>query len=246
MDILDNFLQAAQETVNEGYYKTSLKEKLLSQYFSVIAEIKHASPSGDYSFKEIDVEKTAHLFRESGADAISCVVEPKIFKGNLTNVTLAKRAGLPVLFKDFIICEEQIKAAKSVGADVILLIVKVANRLSLNLDSLIETAHKHGLEVLLETYDADEMKQALKTNADIIGINNRDLQTLEVDIQRTKEILKSVQTDRPIISESGIKTVQDAAFVKSAGARGILVGTALWTSKNPAEKIRELKGGSNG
>jgi len=252
MDILDKFIQTAKETVQSGYYqiqetpaeKVSLKNKLLSQDFSIITEIKHASPSGEYSYKEIDAEKTAHLFRESGADAISCVVEPKFFKGNLSNIPLAKKSGLPILFKDFIFCEEQIKSAKAAGADAILLIVKLAQRLNLNLDNLIETAHKNGLEVLLECYDADELKTALKTKADILGINNRDLQTLNVDIKRTETLLKSIKLDRPLISESGIKTAQDIEFVKNAGASAALVGTAIWTSSSIAEKIRELKSSS--
>jgi len=246
MDILDKFIKTAEETVQRGYYKTSLKQKLIAQKFSLIAEIKHASPSGDYDFKEIDAEKTAMIFRESGADAISCVVEPKFFKGKLSNVPLAKKSGLPVLFKDFIFCEEQIRTAKTLGADVILLIVKLANRLKLDLNSLIRTAHTLGMEVLLETYNEKEMRQALDTEADILGINNRDLQTLTVDITRTKQILDTVEIDRPLISESGIKTAEDAAFVKRAGANGVLVGTAIWLAKDIETKIRELKqGGSN-
>ena len=245
MDILDKFIQTARETVQSGYYETSLKDKLLSQDFSVIAEIKHASPAGEYSFDNIDVEKTAHLFRQSGADAISCVVEPKIFKGNIANIPFAKKAGLPVLFKDFIFCKEQIKCAKAIGADAILLIVKLSKRLGFDLDFLIKTAHNLGLEVLLETYNENEMKIALETDADVLGINNRDLQTLEVDISRTKQILDKVEIDRPLISESGIKTAQEAAFVKSAGASGVLVGTAIWTASSIPDKIQELKQGGS-
>lgn len=251
MDILDDFIQKAQSTLQEGYYnvekvktqRNSLREKLESQEFSVITEIKHASPSGDYSFRDIDVGKTAKLFRESGADAISCVVEPKVFKGKLENVTLAKSAGLPVLFKDFIFCEEQIEAVRKVGADAILLIVKMAERVGLDLDCLIESAHSHGLEVLLESYDANELNTALETDADVLGINNRDLRTLTVDITRTSDILSSAEIDRPLISESGVKTAQDVAFVKSAGASGVLVGTAVWTAEDIGEKIQELKKG---
>jgi len=255
MDILDKFINAAKESVQTGYYnitetfntqKVSLKNKLLSQSFSIITEIKHASPSGEYECKEIDAEKTAMLFNESGADAISCVVEPNFFKGKLTDIPSAKRAGLPVLFKDIIFCYNQIKTAKILGADVVLLIVKLANRLNLNLDSLIRTAHALGLEVLLETYDESEMRQALETEADILGINNRDLQTLKIDINRTKQILDKVEIDRPLISESGIKTAQDAVFVRNSGASGILVGTAIWTAPSISEKIRELKRGGSG
>lgn len=255
MDILDRFIETAKQSVESGYYevqektdtdRVSLKEKLNSQEFSLISEIKHASPAGEYSFENIDVQKTADLFGDAGADAISVVVEPKIFKGNLNNVPVAKSAGLPVLFKDFVMDERQIKAASLIGADAILMIVKVADRLDLDLNHLIDKAHSFGLEVLLECYNVNEMQRALQTKADILGINNRDLQTLKVDISRTKEILDSVMIDRPLISESGIKTRDDAEFVKQAGAKGILVGTALWKAEDMYAKIKELRDSDEG
>ncbi|NYZ74223.1 hypothetical protein H0O00_03710, partial [Candidatus Micrarchaeota archaeon] len=199
MDILDRFIGNAKDSLQEGYYNgharyegrgVSLLERLGPDRFALICEIKHASPAGEYSFKDIDVEKAAAEFRESGADAISVVVEPKMFRGDIGNVALAKSAGLPVLFKDFIMTEEQIKAAKDSGADAVLLIVKMAQRLGLDLDKLIDAAHNEGLEVLLESYDAEELRTAMKTDADVLGINNRDLQTLQVDIGRTARILK--------------------------------------------------------
>ncbi|VVB98397.1 Indole-3-glycerol phosphate synthase [uncultured archaeon] len=250
MDILDKFIENAKQSLKEGYYdipeeahvkKASLRKKLDSQQFSLITEIKHASPAGEYSFSDIDVEKAAMDFLRSGSDAISVVVEPKIFKGSLANVATAKKSGLPVLFKDFVLDERQIEAARKAGADALLLVVKVARRENLDLDNLIKTAHKNGLEVLLECYDEDEMHAALATGADILGINNRDLQTLKVDITRTAGILAKVKPDRPVISESGIKTRADAEFVKKAGARGLLAGTVIWTAPDLKEKVRELR-----
>ncbi len=253
-DILDKFIEKARENVNSGYYKIqntpiaarksiSLKEKLTKNNFSLIAEIKHASPAGEYYFENIDAEQTAIVFKDAGADAISVVVEPQIFKGKLENIISAKKSGLPVLFKDFIIDERQIKAAAELGADCILLVQKVINRIGLNAEELIKTAHSFGLEVLLECYDKNEMQGAVKTNADILGINNRDLRTLKVNLNRTKEILEffNGSADRPVISESGVRVREDAEFLKSAGVSGILVGTAIWTSENQADKIRELK-----
>lgn len=253
MDILDRFMAQAKENIKSGYYdlpedfenkskRVSLKEKLVRQGFSLIAEIKHASPAGEYSFDSIDVEKAASTFRASGADAISVVVEPRIFKGDLGNIPVAKRTGLPVLFKDFVLGESQIRAAGAYGADCILLIVKVAERLGLDLDGLIAGAHSLGLEVLLECYDEGEMRKAMRTEADILGINNRDLRTLKVDLSRTAGILSSIgKPDRPVISESGVRGREDAEFLRAAGAKGILVGTALWKTKDQAGKIRELK-----
>ncbi len=251
-DILDKFIENAKQSVANGYYaktdqkykqipKNSLAEKLRKQKFSLICEIKHASPAGEYSFDNIDAKKTAQLFKNAGADAISVVVEPNIFKGKLDNIPDVKCVGLPVLFKDFVFDEQQIKAAATLGADVILLVVKVADRMGFDINDMIEKAHSHGLEVLLECYNADEMKRALETKADILGINNRDLRTLKVDINVTKRIMKQIgEIDRPLISESGIKTKADAEFVKNAGAKGILVGTAIWKAEDMNAKVNEL------
>lgn len=255
MDILDRFIAQAKENINSGYYdvpkyvfpaaaKISLKKTLLSKKFSLIAEIKHASPAGEYSFDNIDVAKAADTFKGAGADALSVVVEPKIFKGNLADVPVAKRTGLPVLCKDFFLDETQIRAAAEIGADCVLFIMKVADRLGLDITELINAAHSLELEVLLECYDRAEMKRAQATNADILGINNRDLQTLKVDIRRTKDVMETAGSDaknRPVVSESGIKTREDAEFVKTTGVNGILVGTSLWKTNNQAEKIKELK-----
>lgn len=253
MNLLDKFIAHAQESIRNGYYDVRAKEslgrasligKIKAEKFIVISEIKHASPAGEYSFDDMDVEGSAITFRESGADAISVVVEPTIFKGNIGDVPLAKKAGLPVLFKDFIMERKQIEAARNVGADAILLIVKVARKLDLDLNELIAIAHENELEVVLESYDADEMREALKTRADILGINNRDLETLKTDINRTRKILESVKINRPVISESGIRTADDVKFVREAGASGVLVGTAIWKSSNIKDKINELMRGA--
>ena len=250
-DILDNFIDAAKQSISEGYYKNAVKytgkkvslaKKLRAQEFSLITEIKHASPAGEYSFDNIDVEKTAKDFLECGADAISVVVEPKIFKGHLENIAVAKKTGLPVLFKDFIFTHEQIDAAANAGADAMLLVATVINRVNGNMDELIAYAHSKGLEVLLETYDAQEMQMAVKTDADILGINNRDLRTLKVDLNRTAEILGTVgKVDRPVISESGIQGSKDVRFVRKFGVKGVLVGTSIWKAPNLREKVKELK-----
>lgn len=251
-DILDKFITAAKENVASGYYsgggkfagkKVSLKEKLEAQKFSLIAEIKHASPAGEYSFGNIDVEKTAQGFLKNGADAISVVVEPQIFRGNLGNVAIAKRTGLPALFKDFVISDEQIGAAARVGADAMLLVARACNRLGLDIDAMIGKAHSLGLEVLLECYDEREMEAALATDADILGINNRDLQTLKVDLNRTRDITERFENiGKPLISESGVRNRADVEFLKGLGVKGVLVGTAIWKADDIGEKIRELKG----
>ncbi len=253
-DILDKFIEKALENVESGYYSTqgsphkvkqsSLSKKLASQ-FVLIAEIKHASPAGEYSFDNIDVEKTAMEFLRCKADAISVVVEPQIFKGNLANIPVAKKTGLPVVFKDFVISEEQINAAKFYGADAMLLVVKAIDRMELDLDDMIGKAHEVGLEVLVEAYDEAEMKKAAKTDADILGINNRDLATLKVDLGRTKRIMGSIGGIlKPVISESGIRNADDVRFVKRFGVKGVLVGTSIWKAPDLGAKVAELKCGA--
>ena len=254
MDILDRFIGCAKESLAEGYYSKagpqtgrprSLRKKFDSG-FVLICEIKHASPSGEYGYRSIDAEKTALDFFECGADAVSCVVEPKIFRGDISNVALARKAGLPVLFKDFIFSNVQIDAARRSGADCVLLVMKAVERAGADLDSLIRHAHGIGLEVLLECYDEGELEGAARTDADILGINNRDLSTLEVDISRTEKILcKAGKIGRPVISESGIRSGADIARLKEAGASGALVGTAIWTSGDVRAKIAELKAGAS-
>ncbi|MEK6972509.1 MAG: indole-3-glycerol-phosphate synthase [archaeon] len=257
MDILDKFIEQAERNIAAGYYnleipkkykakKVSLKEKIGKNNFCLIAEIKHASPAGEYCFEDIDAEKTAFLFKNAGADAISVVVEPAIFKGNLKNICKAKKTGLPILFKDFIMHETQIKAAASLGADCVLLIMTLADRLHLDINKMIESAHSFGLEVLLECYTREEMERALDTKADILGINNRDLRTLDVNLNRSIKIMENIGRGRlkgrKIISESGIQKRQDIELISKAGINAALVGTAIWKSMNQAEKIRELKG----
>lgn len=252
-DILDRFISAARQNVASGYYdsvpraevkKVSLKRKLRAQSFSLIAEIKHASPAGEYSFENIDAEKTAQSFLENGADAISVVVEPQIFRGRLENVAAAKKSGLPVLFKDFVITDAQIDAAARCGADAMLLVARACNRLGLEMEPMISRAHSLGLEVLLECYDDTEMEAALGTDADVLGINNRDLQTLQVDLGRTKGIAEKFagKLDRPLISESGVRNRADVEFLTECNVKGVLVGTAIWKADDIGKKIRELKG----
>jgi indole-3-glycerol phosphate synthase len=255
MDILDRFIGCARVSLAEGYYAgtgaraeggaASLRKRFGSG-FVLICEIKHASPSGEYAYREIDVAETAAAFSACGADAISCVVEPKVFRGDIMNVGLARRAGLPVLFKDFVFTKEQIDAAHRSGADCVLLVARVARRTGADIDSLIAHAHSLGLETLLECYDADELRDALDTDADILGINNRDLATLGVDIGRTERILREAGgADRPVISESGVRSGADIAYLKRAGASGALVGTAIWKAADMRAKIAELRAGAS-
>ncbi|MEM2751344.1 MAG: indole-3-glycerol-phosphate synthase, partial [Nitrososphaerales archaeon] len=150
---------------------------------------------------------------------------------------------LPVLMKDIIIDPIQIEAAAKIGADAILLIYSIFERRYVNysINELIHLAQSMGLEVLLETHNKEEFLAALKTNANLIGINNRDLKTLKVDLQITKEILSSINgCDKIVISESGIQTPEDIRFLWSCGAKAFLIGSTIMRAKNIKEKVKEF------
>ncbi|MEM2137632.1 MAG: hypothetical protein QW568_00915, partial [Candidatus Anstonellaceae archaeon] len=144
-----------------------------------------------------------------------------------------------------VISGRQLDAAEKCGADVVLLVAKVADRLELDLGRMIDAAHEKGLEVLLECYDEKEMAKAAETDADILGINNRDLATLKVDLERTKRIMETVgRIEKPVISESGIRNADDVRFVRKVGVDGVLVGTSIWKAENLREKVNGLKSGA--
>ncbi|MFH2106641.1 MAG: indole-3-glycerol-phosphate synthase [Candidatus Micrarchaeota archaeon] len=211
-----------------------MDEGIRHYYGGIIAEIKPASPSeGDlYSGS---IEELAKIYEENGAGAISVLTNEKLFKGKLENVTIAKNATkLPILMKDFIVSREHVDAGKKAGADIILIILGTSPL------ELIDYTHSLGLQVLLETHTLEEFRQAKKTNADFIGINNRNLKTMEIDITNTIRILGKEKPDRMIVSESGIKTRHDIEILENAGVSGFLVGTSLLKSKDVGAKLREL------
>jgi len=250
MDILDKIAQQVEKTIENGYYsvngikskKVSLLERIKSNQFSLITEVKHHSPSAGQIFNG-DVKGLVSEMSKSGSDGISVVVEPVFFHGKIEEISLIKQAtNLPVLMKDFVIDKNQIIAASEIGADSILLIEALFERDYSNegIDEMISLAHEKGLEVLLEIHSLEEFKKAKSTEADIIGINNRDLGTMEVDINNTVKILAEKKPDRPVISESGIKNRQDIRLVKDSGASAALVGSSILKSNNVSKKIQEL------
>jgi indole-3-glycerol phosphate synthase len=143
--------------------------------------------------------------------------------------------------KDFVVSTDQIDAASRFGADAVLLIQALFDREYCDQDKMIQHAHSLGLEVLLEAYSEDEFKEVVESNADMIGINNRDLRTFIVSLNNTVQILKKSNIrDRIVVSESGVESPRDLLFLKDAGARAFLVGTSIMSSHNVEEKVREL------
>lgn len=258
LDILDKIAMEVENTINSGYYggadsfpehePVSLREKLGGE-FVIISEIKPASPSAGKLISG-GIGEVAAGMKEGGAGAISVLTEPRFFSGSLGNIGIAKKTGLPVLMKDFVLDKAQLECGKRIGADLVLLIVSLFERgyCRCSMEEMIDYAHRIGLEVLLESHSAGEFGKAQESDADILGINNRDLGTMEVSVENTINILsgaRRIQTGarngKPVISESGISSKEDVLRVKEAGAGGVLVGTSVLASGDIAGKLRGLK-----
>jgi indole-3-glycerol phosphate synthase len=199
----------------------------------LIAEVKKASPSAGTIAKDFDPVKQAKNYAAAGAGAISVLTDEKYFKGKLEYlVKICQEVEVPVLRKDFIVHEAQIYEASVAGADAILLIVAALEQDELR--RLMDCAMTYQLEVLMEVHDLPELERALKTDAKIIGVNNRNLKTFEVDLKNTDIISEHVPDDILLVSESGIKTPADAKQVAEWGADAVLVGETLMRATDVA------------
>ena len=219
------------------FFENSLKSK----DFSFICEIKKASPSKGVIVEDFPYTDIAQEYEKAGASAISVLTEPHFFKGNdLFLKDVADIVNIPVLRKDFIIDEYQIYQAKLIGADAVLLICAVLDESTLK--NFINIATSLKLSCLVETHNEEEIKKALSCNAKIIGINNRDLKTFNVDINTSLKLRKFIPENKILISESGIKTAQDIKMLKDAGFNGALIGESMMLSKDKKQFLSELRG----
>ncbi|MBW1675496.1 MAG: indole-3-glycerol phosphate synthase TrpC [Deltaproteobacteria bacterium] len=208
---------------------------------AIIAEIKKASPSAGVIRPDLDVAAIVASYEKGGAAAISVITEEDFFLGKLKYISQARDAGrLPVLCKDFIIDPLQVLSARVAGADALLLVTAVLNRNLLV--SLLREARALGMACLVEVHDEDELARVLATDARIIGINNRNLRTFEVDLETTLRLRPLVPADRLVVSESGIHERADLESLAAAGVDAVLVGTSLMRASDPGEKLRELRG----
>lgn len=208
---------------------------------TLIAEVKKASPSAGDIAQSVDVVQQAMRYEEAGARAISVLTDEKFFKGHLSDLVRVKKSvRLPILRKDFIVSSSQIYESVVAGADAILLIVAALK--DHDLKDFYNRARDTQLDVLVEVHNLREMDRALDIDANIIGINNRNLHTFEVDIQTTSELSSEIPNDCLAVSESGIKTRDDVLFCRNEGINTILVGETLMRAPNPGSKIQELLG----
>ncbi|WP_024784673.1 indole-3-glycerol phosphate synthase TrpC [Streptococcus mutans] len=204
----------------------------------IVAEVKKASPSmGDINL-DVDIVKQAQMYEAAGAAMISVLTDQVFFKGNIDFLAeISGGVSIPTLAKDFIIDEKQIVRSRNAGATVILLIVAALPEKRLK--ELYDFASGLGLEVLVETHNLSELEIAHRIGAQIIGVNNRNLVTFEVDINTSLELSTHFRDDKVYISESSIFTGQDSKLV-APYFNAILVGTALMQADNVADKVKEL------
>lgn len=211
-----------------------------SEGVPIIAEIKPKSPSIGVLRRNLDVITLAEEYEEGGAIGLSVLTEPTYFGGSLEDLARVKKSvALPVLMKDFIIDEYQVHEGAAHEADAVLLI---ASCLGDELDDFLNLTDKLGLEALVECHSVRDIEKAVGAGARMIGINNRNLRTLEIDLNITKELAKHVPKDKILVSESGVKSPEDVRFLLKSGATAVLVGTALMKAGNPKRKLIELKG----
>lgn len=207
----------------------------------LIAEIKKASPSKGLIRNNFNHIEIARIYENEKADAISVLTEEDYFQGNLSFLTDVKMTTTrPVLRKDFIFDEYQIYEARANRADAILLIAAILDKNQA--EEYLHLALELGMSVLFEVHDMDELDMALLIKAPVIGINNRNLKTLKIDLNTSLELKKEVPEDRIVVAESGIRTREDVLRLQEAGLDAMLIGTSFMESQDIAEKIQELKG----
>jgi indole-3-glycerol phosphate synthase len=216
-------------------------EALAAPGLSVIAEHKRRSPSAGTIREDLELEDVVTAYERGGARALSVLTEAVGFGGSLDDLARARRAAtLPILRKDFVVDEYQVVEAVAGGADAILLIVAALDPADLKF--LYDQAQSFGLGVLVEVHDGHELAIAATIEPAVIGINNRDLATLQVDTARTLELIPSLPAETVIVSESGLRTAEDVAIVVAAGVDAVLVGEALMRSGNIEAACRALTG----
>jgi len=220
----------------------SLKRSLTEEKtVSMLAEIKRRSPSKGLLAGDLNAGKTARLYEKAGARGISVLTESSFFGGSTDDLTAAgESTRLPVLRKDFILEEFQVWESRAIGADAILLIAAILTPEKLH--KLYSTAGRIGLEVLVEAHTEADLREVLSMGPEIVGINNRDLDTFDVKIEITERLRPLVPPDVVCVSESGIRTRDDVVRMEHMGVDAVLVGEEIVRSQDPFRRIRQLLG----
>ncbi|MFH1783402.1 MAG: indole-3-glycerol phosphate synthase TrpC [bacterium] len=230
--------------------KASLEERPLSGSFreaisgsgdniALIAEVKKASPSAGVIREDFDPVALAGIYEQNGASAVSVITCEKYFQGRLEYLKdVSEKVNIPVLRKDFIVDEYQIYEARLWGADAVLLIARILD--DDQLAEYMDCARGLGMDCLVEVHDTQDLDKVLNSSAEIIGINNRDLTTFNVDLTVAIKLASLIPDGKIIVAESGIKTKDDISLLRKSGINAILIGQTLLEAGDVAGKIKEL------
>jgi indole-3-glycerol phosphate synthase len=259
MTILDRILSKKKERLASAKFRISLSEMKSAvkeieaprdfitaisgdgNGIRLIAEIKKASPSKGLIRPDFDHKEIAAVYHSNKVDSISVLTEEDFFQGSPEFIKDVKNiAACPVLRKDFIFDEYQLYETRASKADAVLLIAAILQRNQA--EEYLCHARELGLSVLFEVHNFEELETALRIQAPVIGINNRNLKTLAIDLNTTFELKKQIPADRVIVSESGIKSREDVLKLEEAGIDAMLIGTSLMESGDIEGKIRVLRG----
>lgn len=206
---------------------------------SIVAEIKRVSPAKGPLDEDLSAADLASAYAAGGAAALSVVTEPDHFKGSLEDLRAAASAGLPLLRKDFILDELQVLEARAWGSDAVLLIVRALGE---ELGALVAAVEALGMEALVEVHDELELERALAAGANLIGVNHRNLETFEIDPERTLKLAPLVPEGCVLIALSGVSDRAGVEALEAAGAHAVLIGESLVRAADPARKLKELRG----
>lgn len=251
-NILKRLVNNSQIAIDDGVYDVDVDLQKSSKDFkqiiqtnahaTLLTEIKFSSPSLGKIRTLTDPASIAKQMIAGGSKALSVLTQPHLFNGSPEYFMKVRQAvDVPLLMKDIMIDKVQIDAAEKIGADYILLIQSLFDQGFLkNIDEYIDYAHSKGLEILLEVHTKEEFKNALNTKTDLIGINNRNLDTLEINLKNTEKVLEGYEKTRPILSESGIESAEDIQYLKKCGADAFLIGSSIMKSDNIEEQVRRL------
>ena len=236
---LPSILKAAVEVEAP---RLSLKDALARpEQTNIIAEIKKASPSRGTLVEQFYPAGIAREYRDGGACALSVLTDEPYFQGDGRYIGLAKEAAnLPVLCKDFFIDPKQMDWAKNIGADAVLLIVRICS--GAQVEELYAAAKESGLDVLVETHSEGELEEAVEMGADIIGVNCRDLDTFETDLNVTRKLARFIPKSVVSVAESAIQSRKEIVSLQELGYHAFLVGESLMTAPDRSAKLRELTG----
>jgi len=206
----------------------------------IIAEIKKASPSKGVISHNFDAETIAGQYMDAGAAALSVLTDEPFFQGHLNYMkSVARRARVPVLRKDFIVDPYQIQEARGFGADAVLLIAAILS--SSRLDELHHAAEEAGLECLVECYDQDDFNKITFDSVRILGVNNRNLNTFEVDVHRGVSLLKQAPSGVCLVSESGLSDYSDLQFLARQGIHAALIGEQFMKAEHPGDALKAIQ-----